>query len=134
MKKILSTLLFTGFTFGLYSAQQFVYKPINPAFGGETFNYQWLLSSASTQNQFKAKDFGTSGLNSLDSFADSINRQLLSQISNKLFTSQFQDGNLKPGTYMFGSLYLEITQSDKGLIIKILNTSTGEQSEIIVPQ
>ncbi|MFW6275252.1 MAG: curli assembly protein CsgF, partial [bacterium] len=23
-------------------SQDFVYKPISPAFGGETFNYQWL--------------------------------------------------------------------------------------------
>jgi curli production assembly/transport component CsgF len=25
----------------------------NPAFGGDTFNYQWLASSAESQNKFK---------------------------------------------------------------------------------
>jgi curli production assembly/transport component CsgF len=29
-----------------------VYKPRNPAFG-DTFNYQWLASSAESQNKFK---------------------------------------------------------------------------------
>ena len=34
-------------------AQDFVYKPVNPAFGGDTFNYNWLLSSANAQNQYE---------------------------------------------------------------------------------
>lgn len=120
--------------FGFCSSQQLVYKPINPAFGGDTFNYQWLMSSATAQNQFdddKTSAFGN--LNSLDSFTDSLNRQLLSQLSQKLFGSEFGDGELKPGTYLFGSLYLEIVQSQNGLLISILNTDTGEQSEIVVP-
>ncbi len=124
-------LLSSGF---LYS-QQFSYKPINPAFGGDTFNYQWLLSSAASQNPYK----GSSGsslfdeLNSLGSFTESMNRQLLSQLSSKLFGDQFEDG-IKPGTYMFGSLYLKVTKGDKGLVINILDTNTGQQSEIIIPQ
>jgi curli production assembly/transport component CsgF len=33
-----------------------VYKPKNPAFGGDTFNYQWLASSRGiTQNKFTDK-------------------------------------------------------------------------------
>ncbi|MDQ0475818.1 MULTISPECIES: curli production assembly/transport component CsgF [Chryseobacterium] len=118
---------------GLVSAQQFVYKPVNPAFGGDTFNYQWLLSSAASQNQFKGNTSAFNSLSSLDSFTESLNRQLLSQLSQKLFGNQFGDGNLKPGNYTFGSMYVQVTQSDKGLIVRILNTSTGEQSEIIIP-
>jgi curli production assembly/transport component CsgF len=34
------------------NAQDLVYKPRNPAFG-DTFNYQWLASSAESQNKFK---------------------------------------------------------------------------------
>lgn len=116
-------------------AQQFSYKPINPAFGGDTFNYQWLLSSAASQNQFKGSgsSSGYDNLNSLSSFTDSMNRQLLSELSQKLFGDKFE-GGIKPGTYMFGSLYLKVTKSDKGLVISILDTSTGQQSEIIIPQ
>ena len=33
------------------AAQDFVYEPKNPAFGGgNTFNYSWLLSAATAQN------------------------------------------------------------------------------------
>ena len=129
--KTLLIYLFCGI--GLVFGQQFVYKPINPAFGGDTFNYQWLLSSASAQNQFKGTTNPYGSLSTLDSFTESLNRQLLSQLSQKLFGDQFGTGNLKPGNYTFGSMYIQVTQSDKGLIVRILNTSTGEQSEIIIP-
>ena len=135
MKNLIVTIAIFVFT-GL-QAQQLVYKPVNPAFGGDTFNYQWLLSSASAQNQF---DEGSNRLNSfkdinsLDSFTDNLNRQILSELSRKLFGDQFGDGDLKPGTYVFGSIYLEVIQTGQGLLISILNTSTGEQSQIVIPR
>lgn len=131
---LLSVIFFLGF----FSAksQQLVYKPINPAFGGDTFNYQWLLSSASAQNQFDNKDNsslkGNSG--SLSNFTDSLNRQVLSELSRKLFQDQFGTTGVQPGNYMFGSLYLQITNTAQGMMISILDTNTGEQSEIVVPK
>ena len=50
MKKLLLILLLL-FSVQMFS-QQLVYKPRNPNFGGDTFNYQWLLSSAEAQNTF----------------------------------------------------------------------------------
>ncbi|WP_027376517.1 curli production assembly/transport component CsgF [Kaistella palustris] len=134
MKNLFFFLSLLGVSF--LKAQQFVYKPINPAFGGDTFNYQWLLSSASSQNQFDNVDktsFNMKDLNSLSSFTDSLNRQVLSELSRKLFGDQFGEGDLKPGTYVFGSMYLTVSQTGQGLLISILNTSTGEQSEIVIP-
>lgn len=118
-------------------AQQLVYKPVNPAFGGDTFNYQWLLSSANAQNQFdEKKDYSNllGNANSLDSFSQSINRQVLSELSRKLFEDQFGESSIKPGNYLFGSLYLQITTTAQGLLINILDTSTGDQSEIVIPK
>ncbi len=134
MKNLLILAALCGFSFA--GAQQLVYKPINPAFGGDTFNYQWLMSSASSQNQFDDQDkkgLNLRDLNSLSSFTDSLNRQILSELSRKLFGDQFGDGDLKPGTYVFGSIYLEVLQTGQGLLISILNTSTGEQSQIVIP-
>lgn len=134
MKNLFFFISFLGFSF--LNAQQLVYKPVNPAFGGDTFNYQWLMSSASAQNQFDEGDSRTSSLkdlNSLSSFTDSLNRQILSELSRKLFGDQFGDGDLQPGTYIFGSIYLEVIQTGQGLLISILNTDTGEQSQIVIP-
>ncbi len=128
-------ILFCGVFLG--KSQQLVYKPINPAFGGDTFNYQWLLSSANAQNQFDEKDSLSSlldSMNSMDSFSESLNRQILSQLSQKLFENQFGDGDLKPGNYLVGSLYIQITSTAQGLLISILDTSTGDQSEVVIPK
>lgn len=134
MKPILIPLALCAFFW--CGAQQFVYKPINPAFGGDTFNYQWLMSSASAQNQFSDTSragFNLRDQNSLDSFTDNLNRQILNELSRKLFGDKFGDGDLKPGTYVFDSIYLEVLQTGQGLLISILNTSTGEQSQIVIP-
>jgi curli production assembly/transport component CsgF len=114
--------------------QELVYKPVNPAFGGDTFNYQWLLSSANAQNTFEEKsDFAFDEQSDLDNFTESLNRQLLNKISSDLFREQFGDGDIQPGTYMFGSLVLEITPTADGLLINILDTQTGDQTQIIIP-
>lgn len=136
MKTLLIILTVFG---GIFSgkSQQLVYKPINPAFGGDTFNYQWLLSSANAQNQFDQKnDYGglLDNLNSLDSFGQSLNRQVLSELSRKLFQDQFGEGDIKPGNYLFGSMYVQITTTAQGLLINILDTATGDQSEVIIPK
>lgn len=122
------TLIIISFT---ASGQQLVYKPLNPNFGGDTFNYQQLLSSANAQNSFTdpKEDKTKSGL---ASFSENLNRQLLSQLSRMFFSQQLGDG-LTPGTYNFGSLYLEIFETNEGLTINILDTSTGEETQIIVP-
>ena len=125
------------FSFSGISAQQLVYKPINPAFGGDTFNYQWLLSSANAQNQFDDGDkFGNllNDFNSMDSFTQSLNRQLLSQLTGKLIDDKFGDSGIAPGKYMFGSLFLDVSEASQGLVINILDTQTGEQSQIIIPR
>ena len=135
MKTFLLTVLCLGNCF--VAAQQLVYKPINPAFGGDTFNYQWLLSSANAQNPFdEGNSFGDSlgRFDSMNSFTQSLNRQVLSQLTGKLIDDKFGDGGLTPGKYMFGSLFLDVSQASQGLVINILDTQTGEQSQIIIPR
>ena len=116
-------------------SQQLVYKPKNPNFGGDTFNYNWLLSSAEAQNTFKDPDEDSREEESdLKKFTENLNSQLLNQVSRSLFTQQFgADGNLEPGTYTFGSLSVEIFPSSEGLVITILDTDTGEQTQVIIP-
>ena len=128
---LISFLFLTPF---FLTAQEMVYKPINPAFGGDTFNYQWLLSSANAQNTFEEEsDFTFGDESDLDNFTESLNRQLLNKLTSDLFREQFGDGDLQPGTYMFGSLVLEISQTSNGLLINILDTETGDQTQIIIP-
>ncbi|AEH00141.1 curli production assembly/transport component CsgF [Lacinutrix sp. 5H-3-7-4] len=132
---------FKLFIFFLFSAstvamaQQFSYKPLNPAFGGDTFNYNWLLSSANAQNGFTQPRAETEEESELDRFGEQLNQQVLSQISRALLAQQVDavgDFN-EEGTFTFGSLNVEVFESDEGLVINILDTLNGEQTQVIVP-
>ncbi len=114
--------------------QDLVYKPVNPAFGGDTFNYQWLLSSAESQNKFTdERDSSRNERSDLERFTENLNSQLLNQISRTLFNEQFGEEGLTEGTFNFGTLFVEIFPSGEGLVINILDTSTGDQSQVIIP-
>lgn len=114
-------------------AQDLVYKPINPAFGGDTFNYQWLLNSAEAQNKFKDVSSNSTNQTTLQLFKDNLNNQLLNQVSNSVFLQQFGNNGIAPGSYVFGSLSVNIYHSNKGLVVDILDTDTGEQTQVIIP-
>jgi curli production assembly/transport component CsgF len=115
-------------------SQNLVYKPINPFFGGDTFNYQQLLASANAQNNFEEDSgFSFDQATDLENFTESLNRQLLNSLSQDLFTQQFGDQSLSVGTFVFGSLVVEVSPTSNGLSVNILDTATGEQTQITIP-
>ena len=126
---------FTLVLLGLQSvnAQDLVYKPKNPAFGGDTFNYQWMASSAESQNKFTDKSNIRVEPTELERFTASLNSLLLSQISSSLFKQQFGNDGIKIGSYTFGSLSVEVYPSSGGLTVDILDTKTGGQTQVIIP-
>ena len=133
MKSIVTILVFICSAFHCSFGQDLVYRPVNPAFGGDTFNYQWLLSSAEAQNSFTDTRATADERSELERFTENLNNQLLSQISRTLFTEQFGDGGLTEGTFNFGSLFIEVFPSGEGLVINILDTANGDQSQVIIP-
>lgn len=119
-------------------SQGFVYHPNNPNFGGNTFNYSWMLSSAQAQDRTtdpaaKRTTTGTTNTsNSLDSYAQSLQNQILNRITSSLVGRQFGEGTLKPGTYTFGDYQVEISNGTNGVVVRIVDGKGGETS-ITVP-
>jgi len=117
--------------------QSFVYRPNNPNFGGNTFNYAWMLSSATAQDRTtdpSTKKNATAGTqtSALDNYAQSLQNQLLSRITSNLISKQFGESTLKPGTYTFGDFQVEITNGTDGVVVRIVDGKGGETS-ITVP-
>ena len=124
------SLLLGGSAYG----QDFVYRAKNPAFGGETFNYNWLLSSAQVQDLIEDPDeLERRSENPLDDFAASLNRQLLNQLSRQLVTSQFGERGLEEGLYSFGDFQVDIANGIEGLVVTITDVGLGEQTQVIIP-
>ncbi len=128
-------LLFTLFIISsLVYSQDLVYKPISPFFGGDAFNYQQILASATAQNDFtEDTDAQRDTPTALENFTNSLNNRLLSSLSQSLFQQQLGDTNLTVGTYTFGDLVVEITPGTNGLNVSILNVTNGEQTQITIP-
>jgi curli production assembly/transport component CsgF len=115
-------------------SQDLVYRPINPAFGGDTFNYQWLFSSAQEQNDYKEKnELSLLDDDPLKQFEQDLNRQILSQLSRRLVTDVFGEEGLKDGTFSLGGFQIEISNNLDGVHINILNINNGSETSIIVP-
>ena len=118
-------------------AQQFVYQPINPNFGGSYLNGSWMLAEAQAQNN-KTAPSSSSSLNSfnnnpLQNFQQSLDQQILSQLSQKIVTSAFGEGSLTQGHYQLGNYIIDINPSTDGLHVNIQDNSNGNQTTIVVP-
>lgn len=136
MKTLSLLILFALLSFGnqLYG-QQLNYEPVNPNFGGSYLNYSWLLSSANAQNPFDDQDM-SSGLDNspLSNFEDSIKRQILNQLTRGMFGNGTGEGGIgtEPGTYEIGGLVITIDETRTGSILTIIDSQTGEYTEIIL--
>ncbi len=121
-------------------AQSFVYRPNNPNFGGNTFNYSWLLSQAQAQDrnvdptsqQRTSTATSRTTTSSLDNFAQSLQNQLLNRITNSLINQQFGEGTLQAGTYRFGDFQVEISNGSDGVVVRVVDGKGGETT-ITVP-
>jgi curli production assembly/transport component CsgF len=114
-------------------AQKFVYEPINPAFGGNTFNYAWLQASATAQDRTQAPVSTAPTADPLAQFSANLNQQVLSQLTSRLITSQFGQGAIKPGTYNVGAYQVQVGQSTGGVVITVTDSGTGNQTTITIP-
>jgi len=116
------------------TAQQFVYQPTIPAFGGSPLNYQWLSSSAQTQNAFKPGR-STFRRDPLANFERTLQRQILSQLSRELVANRF-GGDFDPtqeGLFDLGEFTVEIIPGLGGASIRIFNELTGEETTVTIP-
>ncbi|APG66439.1 hypothetical protein LPB136_06805 [Tenacibaculum todarodis] len=134
ISKNILVMLFFLVTNAIFS-QAIVYKPISIFFGGtDAFAYQQVLASANAQNDFQESSNNQFEQPSeIDNFTENLNRQLLNSLSQSLFQEQIGTEDLSVGTYVFGSLVVEVAPGVGGLSVSILNTSTGEQTYITIP-
>ena len=117
-------------------AQDFVYQPINPAFGGNPYNYSWLLGQAQTQNMYEEESdfFGLDGEEDLlANFQVELNRQVLNSVTNEFYKNQFGEEGLTEGYYKFGSYEIDVSIISDGMQVRIIDIFTGSETTVIIP-
>jgi curli production assembly/transport component CsgF len=114
------------------SAQDMVYKPINPTFGGNPFNSAHLLGIANAQNDYR--DPRTAAATSQqDLFARQLQSRLLSALSSQLIDAIFGENPQERGTFSIGGQTINFFRDLESVTINITNDATGEVTTIVVP-
>lgn len=114
------------------TAQDMVYEPINPSFGGNPFNSAHLLGIANAQNDFKDPKAATTG-SQADIFARQLQSRLLSALSTQIVDAIFGDNPQERGTIKFGGQTIEFVRGLDSVTLTITDDTTGEVTEIIIP-
>ncbi|HYE95698.1 MAG TPA: curli assembly protein CsgF [Rubricoccaceae bacterium] len=116
-------------------AQPLVYQPRNPAFGGSPLNFQPLLSAAQAQNDFEAEGAVDRFFRDpLQDFEQSLQRQILSQLSREIIGDRFGGLDLsEEGRFDFGDFTVDIIPGLNEVTIRIFNVLTGDESVISIP-
>ncbi|MFZ5666096.1 MAG: curli assembly protein CsgF [Pseudomonadota bacterium] len=113
-------------------AQDIVYQPVNPSFGGNPFNSNHLLGIANAQNDF-TNPASSSSSSQADIFARQLQSRLLSALSSQIVTAIFGDNPQESGTISFGGQTVRFIRSLTEVTITIINDDTGEETVIVVP-
>ncbi len=117
---------------GAARAEDLVYQPVNTNFGGSPLNGRYLLDGATLQND-KKDPRASSSSGRFDSFAERLDRAILSQLSRKIVASVFGEGELADGVYDTGISTITIETTIDSTIITLVDNETGEVTVIEIP-
>lgn len=114
------------------AAQDIVYQPIDPSFGGNPFNSAHLLGVANAQNDYKDPN-ATSTNSQADIFARQLQSRLLSALSSQIVDAIFGDNPQERGTISFGGQTIDFVRGLTEVTLTITNDETGEVTTIVIP-
>lgn len=116
-------------------AQDIVYEPINPNFGGNPFNSAHLLGVANAINGYEDPDRTASGLGTsqADLFVRQLQSRLLSGLASNVTDAIFGDNPQDSGTIQFGSQTITFVRGLSSIRLTIFDSDTGTTTEIEIP-
>jgi curli production assembly/transport component CsgF len=114
------------------SAQDVVYEPVSPTFGGNPFNSQHVLGVANANNDFRDPRAASSN-SQADIFARQLQSRLLSALSSQIVDAIFGDNPQESGTISFGGQTINFFRSLEDVTIIIRDDATGQETKIVVP-
>jgi len=116
---------------GTAFAQQLVYTPINPQFGGNPLNATQLEADASAQNKYSQVN-SQSNQTQAQLFASQLQSELLSDLANQVSNAIFGPNATPSGTFAFGGETVSYTTA-LGQTTVTITSATGGKTVITVP-
>ncbi|MEM6410555.1 MAG: curli assembly protein CsgF [Pseudomonadota bacterium] len=133
-RKILLTLALTAASSFSHSvSQEFVYRPVNPSFGGNPFNSSHLVGLADAQNDNEPPQSDSAGTSQSDLFVRQLQSRLLSSLSRDVTEAIFGEDAAEFGRVVFGDQTIEFERGLENIRISIFDAATGTTTDIEVP-
>jgi len=134
LKKITLTLCMAG-SIAATSANssELTYAPVNPGFGGNSFNNSYLQSTAEAQKQFNAPARVRSTQDPLADFSNTLTRSLISRLSQDITESILGENAQDSGQFIVGDLTLDFQKSGEVVNIVIQDAASGGETTIALP-
>lgn len=114
-------------------AQELVYTPVNPSFGGDSFNSAHLLGIANAQNDYKDKDSSATSNSQMDQFVRQLQSRLLSSLAAQVNDAIFGENPQESGTITFGDQVITFVRGVDSVQLTIEDLAAGTTTEIIIP-
>jgi curli production assembly/transport component CsgF len=111
-------------------AGQLVYKPVNPGFGGNPFNADYLLGTAEAQNDYEEKR--SSASDPIDDFARTLESRLLSRLSSDIADAIYGEDAAESGRFQIDDTVIEFERIGDQVKIEIAD-GRGDVTTIELP-
>ena len=112
------------------SASEIRYKPINPSFGGDSFNSGHLIGLAQAQNGHEAPEEPD---DLLENFERTITSSLISRISFQIADQILGEDAQESGQFTLGDTIINFSR-DGGIVdITLFDGVTGQETTLQVP-
>ena len=113
---------------GAAQAGDVKYRPINPNFGGNPFNGDYLLNQARLQNQHEEYPEDP-----LERFDRDLTRRLPNRAASEIEDRLFGENPEDTGTIPLGDLQIEFERIGATIFLKVVDLVTGGVTEIEIP-
>ncbi len=116
------------------AANELVYTPINPSFGGNPLNGNVLLNEAQAQDDNRDPAASNGQQSALQSFNDMLQRAILSRVASSVTSSLIgANGQLMPGRVETSDFVINVVDIGGGqLQITTTDKATGQTTQFQV--
>lgn len=134
MFRLFSGLIWLSIPFSGVAANELVYTPINPSFGGNPFNSGHLQFLATTQNQHLPSNDPVTNPQSTtaDLFVRNLQSRLISGLAGQVSDAIFGDNPSDAGEVVFGDTTVSFIRGAEFISLTIIDPNSGV-TEIQVP-
>jgi curli production assembly/transport component CsgF len=132
MKRAFSCAIVVFFATFAPAYADILYKPLNPSFGGDSFNSNHLQSLATSQNRFSESN-SSSRQTSTERFLSMLESRLYSSLASQVSDAIFGEDAQPSGTIVFDDQQITFLNTGTEIQLTVTDFTSGQVTNIVIP-